>query len=307
MTFLKNIFLSTALFLFFFNNNSYSEVINKIDVTGNERISLETIVVFGDVALGKDYSTSDVNLLIKKLYETTFFSNISVEIKNNKLVINVTENPIINSIIFDGEKAKKYQEKISELLSLKEKSSFVDSNIKYDINLIKTFYKMMGYYFVKIDLDVQKLQKNKVNLVYTIDKGDKAKIAKIYFLGDKKIRDKKLRDIITSAESKFWKLLSRNVYVSKERIELDKRLLNSYYRNKGYYEVNISSSNVEYSEGEGFVLTYSIDAGKKYKFKKIFANVSDSLDNEEFLPLEKDFNKLVGKYYSQKKLNTYKI
>jgi len=304
MTFLKNIFLSTALFLFFFNNNSYSEVINKIDVTGNERISLETIVVFGDVALGKDYSTSDVNLLIKKLYETTFFSNISVEIKNNKLVINVTENPIINSIIFDGEKAKKYQEKISELLSLKEKSSFVDSNIKYDINLIKTFYKMMGYYFVKIDLDVQKLQKNKVNLVYTIDKGDKAKIAKIYFLGDKKIRDKKLRDIITSAESKFWKLLSRNVYVSKERIELDKRLLNSYYRNKGYYEVNISSSNVEYSEGEGFILTYSIDAGKKYKFKKIFANVSDSLDNEEFLPLEKDFNKLVGKYYSQKKLNS---
>ena len=100
MTFLKNIFLSTALFLFLFNNNSYSEVINKIDVIGNERISLETIVVFGDVALGKDYSTSDVNLLIKKLYETTFFSNISVEIKNNKLIINVTENPIISSIIY---------------------------------------------------------------------------------------------------------------------------------------------------------------------------------------------------------------
>ena len=304
MTFLKNIFLSTALFLFLFNNNSYSEVINKIDVIGNERISLETIVVFGDVALGKDYSTSDVNLLIKKLYETTFFSNISVEIKNNKLIINVTENPIISSIILDGEKAKKYQEKIRELLSLKEKSSFIDSNIKYDINLIKTFYKMLGYYFVKIDLDVEQLQKNKVNLVYTIDKGEKAKIAKIYFLGDKKIRDKKLRDIITSTEAKFWKFLSRNVYVSKDRIELDKRLLNSYYRNKGYYEVIISSSNVEYSEGEGFVLTYSIDAGKRYKFKKIFANVSDSLDNEEFLPLEKDFNKLVGKYYSQKKLNS---
>ena len=76
---------------------------------------------------------------------------------------------------------------------------------------------------------------------------------------------------------------SRNVYLNKERIELDKRLLNSYYKNKGYYEVIISSSNVEYSEGEGFVLTYSIDAGKRYKFKKIFANVSDSLDNEEFL------------------------
>ena len=120
MTFLKKIFISaTFLFLVFSNSNSYSEVINKIEVLGNERISLETIVVFGDVALGKDYNTSDVNLLIKKLYETSFFSNISAEIKNNKLIIVVQENPIINSITFSGEKAKKYEEKIRDFLTIK--------------------------------------------------------------------------------------------------------------------------------------------------------------------------------------------
>ncbi len=303
MTFFKKIFFSVALFFTFLNTNSFSEIVNKIEVVGNERISVETIAVFGDIALGKDYKQSDLNLLIKKLYETTFFSNINVEIKNNKLIIVVKENPIINSIIFKGEKAKKYQEKILELLSLKEKGSFIDSGVKQDINLIKAFYKSLGFYFVKIDAAVEKLVKNKVNLVFTIDKGEKAKIAKIFFLGDKKIRDKKLRDIITSQEAAFWKFISRNVYVSKERVELDKRLLKNYYRNKGYYEVNITSSNVEYAEGEGFVLTYSIDAGTRYKFKKIFANISDSLDNKEFLPLEKEFNKLVGNYYSQKKLN----
>jgi len=72
-------------------------------------------------------------------------------------------------------------------------------------------------------------------------------------LGEKEIRDKKLRDIITSQESKFWKFISRNVYLNKARIDLDKRLLVNYYKNKGYYEIKISSSNVEYSEGEGFV------------------------------------------------------
>ena len=97
--------------------------------------------------------------------------------------------------------------------------------------------------------------------------------------------------------------ISRNIYLNTQRIELDKRLLENYYKNIGYYEVEIASSNVEYSEGEGFVLTFSIDAGKRYKFKKIFANVSQALNNEEFLPLEEDFNKLVGKYYSAKKLN----
>ena len=86
MTFLKKIFISIILFLFFFNANSYSEIVNKMEVIGNERISTETIAIFGDVSYGKDYEASDVNLLIKKLYETTFFSNISVEIKNNKLI-----------------------------------------------------------------------------------------------------------------------------------------------------------------------------------------------------------------------------
>ena len=304
MTYLKKILFLTALFFVFFNSNSYSEVINKVDVVGNERISLETIVVFGDIEIGKNYDTSDINLLIKKLYETNFFSNISAEVENNKLTLIVKENPIINEIVFNGEKTKKFKERIKELLNLREKSSFIKGRVKSDINLIKSFYKHLGFYFVKIDVQIEELSRNQVNIVYDIEKGEKAKIAKIHFLGDKKIRDKKLRDIITSQEATFWKFLSRSVYLSKERVELDKRLLKNYYRNIGYYEVDIASSNVEYSEGEGFVLTYSINAGTRYRFKKIFADVSPALDQNVFVALEDEFSKLVGKYYSQKMLNS---
>ena len=106
MRFFKKIFVATILSLIIFANNSYSEIVNKVNVSGNERISLETIVIFGDVVIGKDYKTSDINILIKKLYETSFFSNISVELKNNILEITVKENPIINTIVFNGEKAK---------------------------------------------------------------------------------------------------------------------------------------------------------------------------------------------------------
>ena len=256
------------------------------------------------MSVGKNYEISDINSLIKKLYDTTFFSNISVVVKNNILSVTVKENPIINSITFEGEKAKKYKEKIRELLSLRENSSFVENNIKSDINLIKDFYRSIGFYFVKIDVEIAKLEKNRINISYLIDKGEKAKIAKIYFLGDKKIREKKLRDIITSQESGWWKFISRSVYLSKGRIELDKRLLKNYYRNKGYYEVNIKSTNIEYAEGEGFVLTYNINAGNRYKFKKVFANVSETLDKNSFLSLENEFDKLVGKYYSQRKLKS---
>ena len=301
---LKKIFISIILFFIFLSAHSHSEVVKKIEIKGNERISAETITIFGDISVGKNYEISDINSLIKKLYDTTFFSNISVVVKNNILSVTVKENPIINSITFEGEKAKKYKEKIRELLLLREKGSFVENNIKSDINLIKDFYRSIGFYFVKIDVEIAKLEKNRINISYLIDKGEKAKIAKIYFLGDKKIREKKLRDIITSQESGWWKFISRSVYLSKGRIELDKRLLKNYYRNKGYYEVNIKSTNIEYAEGEGFVLTYNINAGNRYKFKKVFANVSETLDKNAFLSLENEFDKLVGKYYSQRKLKS---
>ena len=203
------IFATLVLFLFAFSNISNSETINSVEVRGNERISKETIVVFGDISLGKNYEINDINILIKKLYETTFFSNISAEISNQKLIITVIENPIINEVVFHGEKADKHKEAIAEYLTLRENTSFRSNYIKSDINLIKDFYRQLGFYFVKIDAEIEKLKKNRVNLVYSIDKGDKAKISKIFFIGDKKIRDKRLRDIITSQEAKFWKFIKQ--------------------------------------------------------------------------------------------------
>ena len=283
---------------------SYAEIVNKVEVKGNERISVETIAIFGDIIIGNNYETEDIGLLIKKLYESNFFSNISVELQDGLLSIVVEENPIINSITFEGEKANKYKEAITEKLTLREKTSFLENYVESDINVLNEFYRALGFYFIKIEAEIEKLDKNRVNLIYSIDKGEKAKIFKIYFLGDKKMRDKKLRDVITSQESRFWKFISRNVYLNEGRVELDKRLLMNYYKNKGYYEVKITSSNVEYSEGKGFVLTYSIDAGKRYKFKKIFADVSETLDKSAFATLEKYFNQIIGDYYSRTKLTS---
>jgi len=301
--FLKLFSTSFLIFLIFFGRVN-SEIVNKVKIKGNERVALESVMVFGDIILGNDYDSQDINLMIKKLYETNFFSNIVVNLNEGVLVITVKENPIVNSIVFDGEEAKKYITVLNEMLTLREKTSFVKNYVKSDINVVKSFYRQLGFYFAKIDLNVEKLPNNRVNLIYKLDKGEKAKISKIYFLGDKKVRDNKLRSIITSAENKFWKVFSTNVYLNKAKIELDKRLIKNYYKNTGYYEVDVTSSNVEYSEGEGFVLTYTINAGKRYKFKKIYLDVDKALDNTAFLPLQDDFNEIVGDYYSQSKLTT---
>ena len=124
---IKKIFAAILLFLNFTIVNASAEVATQIDVVGNIRISAETIIVFGDISKGKDYNPLDINILIKKLYETSFFSNIKVNLKNGVLKITVVENPIVNSISFDGEKADKYKESITELLSLREKKREAES------------------------------------------------------------------------------------------------------------------------------------------------------------------------------------
>ena len=92
------------------------------------------------------------------MYDTT------LSLTNGKLTITVVENPIINSILFEGEKAKKFTSGLKDLFILKEKGSYVSNNVKSDINIMKEFYRNLGFYFVKIDLEVEKLNRNRVNL-----------------------------------------------------------------------------------------------------------------------------------------------
>ena len=143
-------------------------MVKKVEVNGNQRISTETIIIFGDITVDKDYSPNDINILIKKLYDTTFFSNISVSLENEKLLITLEENPIVNSIVFNGEKAVKFQDAIKEALTLREKTSFIENYIMTDIKVVKQFYRQLGYYFIKLDVDIEKLNNNRVNIIYNI-------------------------------------------------------------------------------------------------------------------------------------------
>jgi outer membrane protein insertion porin family len=286
-----------TLFLFIFSNLS-AEVIKKLEVNGNSRISEETIKVYGGITIGKDYSAFDLNEILKNLYGTLFFEDIRVAINNGVLEINVREYSVINSIFLDGEKSKQVKQKILEKLNLKEKESFIQNKLSQDINLIKKLYASIGFNFADVKAKIERFDENRVNLIYSVEKGKRTDIAKINFLGDKKIRDRRLRDIIVSEEKKFWKVLSKNTFLNSQNIELDKRLLLNYYKSLGYYDVQILSSSAEISKENVTNLTYTINAGTRYRINKISTNVSNILDKELFIPLKNSYEKIIGKYYS---------
>ena len=110
---MKKIIINFVLFfLIFFNNFAYSEIIKKIEVQGNNRISKESIIVFGEIDLNKDYSIQGVNNILKNLYLTNFFKTIDIKIDNGILYISLEENPIVLNLIINVLNSKKFQEKI---------------------------------------------------------------------------------------------------------------------------------------------------------------------------------------------------
>ena len=292
---MKNYLIIICLFL---NFNLSAEIVQKLEVSGSQRISDETIKVYGDIALGKDFSALDLNKVLKNLYQTDFFEDVKVSIMNGVLIISVKEYPIINSINLEGEKKTSIKSKILELLTLKEKNSFIESKISEDTITIKKIYESMGYNFVDVKPKVETFSNNRVNLVFFLEKGKRTAIKKINFTGDKKIKEKRLRDVIVSEEKKFWKFISKTTYLNFNNTELDKRLLINYYKSLGFYDVQVLSSNAEVSKENFTTLTYTINAGTRYRVNKISTNVSDVLDKKLFLPIKKSYNRVLGKYYS---------
>jgi len=286
------------LFSTFLTFSSYSKNYEKIIVNGNERISNETILVFSEIQDSKTLDENSINEILKKLYKSGFFKDVTVKIENNNLIIEVSENPIIQTVFIDGIKRKKTEESLYEILSLKNRSSYNSSLIKNDEAAILKFLKDEGYYFSNVTSSYDDLGDNKIDLLYQIDLGEKSKISKISFIGDKKFKDITLKNIIISEEYKFWKFLSGKKYLNENLINYDKRLLNNFYKNKGFFNVVIESSFANYLGNDEFEIIYNISSGEKFYFNEFELNLPIDYEFANFAQLDKIFKELKGENYS---------
>ncbi len=291
-------FIQLILFSIFLTFSTFSKNYEKIIVNGNERISIETILVFSEITDNKSLDENSINEILKKLYKSGFFKDVMVKIENNNLVISVLENPIIQTVFIEGVKRKKTEESLFEVLSLKNRSSYNSSLIKKDELAILNFLKEDGYYFSSVTSSYQDLGDNKIDLLYKIDLGKKSKISQISFIGDKIFKDSTLKSIILTEEYKFWKFLSGKKYLNENLINYDKRLLNNFYKNKGFYNVLIESSFANYLGNDEFEIIYNISAGKKFYFNEFNLNLPIDYERINFKKLDKIFNELKGENYS---------
>jgi outer membrane protein insertion porin family len=287
----------------FYTSTAFSEVVKKIDISGNNRVSDETIKIYGDVKVNQDYGEQDLNRILNNLFSTNFFEDVKIQLNNNILTIDLIEHPVINQLIILGEPSKKYKEQITKLMNSKEKESYIKINIAKDVEIIKQLYASLGFNFTEVETKIRKVDEANLDLIFEIKKGKPTRISKITFIGDKKVRDKRLRDIVASEEHKFWKVITRNTKFNQSLINMDIRLLANYYKSIGYYDVQIKSNSAELINKDGNIeLIYSIDAGNRYVIKKIMTNADPVIDKNIFFPLNKEYQEVIGSYYSPFKI-----
>ena len=291
------------LIILFRVNNLYAEIIEKIQINGNQRISDETIILFSKAKINSKASEENLNFYLKNLYETDFFNDVSVKLENNTLIINVREEPIIQNVLYIGVKANKFLDPIKNVTKLKDRSSFKDYIFLEDKRRIQNQLRSMGYFFSKISGSIEDLGDNKINLIYEIETGEKSKIAKIKFTGDKFYKDKKLRSIIVSEEYKFWKFISGRKFLNEQIIELDKRLLKNFYLNNGFYNAKINTSFAKIVQNNSFELIFNVQANKKYFFNDLSLKISDDYSKDNFSKIYSLFEKVKGEAYSINTVN----
>ena len=297
MNFLKY-FLKVLFFLLVFNLKASSDIIEKINIEGNQRISSNTIILFTEVNIGQEITDNDLNLILNNLYNTSYFNDVRISLKNNILNIFVEEFPIIQKINYNGVKSNTILEKITEDKLLKDKSPYIKFSLNNEKERLLSQIKELGYYNASIETTLETLDENLVNINFDIKLGDKSKIKKITFIGNKVFKDNRLKRLIASSEYKFWKIISGRKYLNENLVKLDERLLKNYYLNNGYYDVKIYSSFAKLVKENEFELIFNIDSNQQYYFGDIKLDLPPDFDEKNFLKLEKLFSDIKGEVYS---------
>ena len=284
----------------FFFNKASSEIIKKFNIIGNERVSKETIIMFSNLQIGDDIDQLRLNNSLKELYTTNYFNN--VEIFNDKGIINikVKENPIIQKVEINGVDNNAIYENIKTITSKIEKYPFMENKVNEQVNLLMNMLKSYGYYFVKLETLINENNNNSVDLIYNFELGDIAKI-KIKFIGNKIFKDSTLRNIVISEEANL-KFITRNKFLDINRINLDVQRLEKFYKNRGYYNINIKSSTAVILDENQFELVFNINAGDKFIFNNISFDKKKDISFDKISIFEKNFDDLRNKRFSEKDL-----
>ncbi len=310
----KNSFLIIIILIFLDISVSFSNdyFIKKVEITGNKRIPSSFITNITNKYFNKKITDEEINLITKDLYKSDFFDDITVKVDNNTLQIEVIETPIINEIYFFGNSFFT-EEQLKDIVKINKRDTFSKNKLNKAIERIKLQYSRTGRKFAKVEVSKKEISQSRVDLLFEIIEGELVKVNKINFFGNKVFSNNKLKSVIKTKESKFYRLFGSSVF-KEENIILDKNLLNRFYNRRGYIDFKVLSYkrellpdysgyniNIILSEGNPFVINDIVfrnelsNTSKKSLLDQVEFKKGDFFDERALEESKKNINNFLGK------------
>ncbi|MDE1968182.1 MAG: outer membrane protein assembly factor BamA [Alphaproteobacteria bacterium] len=243
--------------------------IEEVRIEGTQRVEPETVRSYMQIGPGDKFDSERLDQSLKSLFATGLFSDVTLRREGDTLIVHVVENPVINRVAFEGN-GKLSDETLNKEIQLKPRSVYTRQKAQADVGRILDLYRRNGRFAATVDPKIIKLDQNRVDLVFEINEGDFTGVRSINFVGNHVFDADKLRGIVSTKESRWWRFLSTSDTYDPDRISYDRDLLRKFYLSQGYADFRVVSAIAELTpERDGFLVTFTVEEGKRYKFGKV--------------------------------------
>lgn len=258
-----------ALLVSVFASAVAAESIKDIQVKGSGRVDPAVIRSYLRSKTGDTYDPQVINDDLKNLFATGLFGSISFSFEGQKLFIQVSENPILNEIAFEGMSAVP-EEMVKKELHLESRQVFKKADVLKAVDILLQIYRAKGYFNARITPQIIERPENRLDLVFKIEEGSPTNISKINMVGNEYFDSVDLKSAIDSEESGTFSFFQTNNVYDPNRIRVDEEKMRRLYLKNGFYDFKINRSSVELQPNyEGFFLTYQLTEGAQYTVGKI--------------------------------------
>lgn len=244
------------------------EIVRSIEVRGAERVEPETVRSYIALQPGDRYDREKGDAIIKALYDTGLFADVTLhdDAASGAIVIEVRENPVVNRIIFEGNKRLK-EDKLLKEVRLAPRQVFTRAKVAADVGRIVELYRRSGRFAAEVTPKLVQLEQNRVDVVFETREGAKSKVRQINIIGNTKFSDAKLRRVFATKQSRAFRIFSSNDTYDPDRLSYDQQKLRQYYLTNGYADFRVVSAVAELTpDNKDFILTYVVSEGERYHF-----------------------------------------
>lgn len=259
-------------------------VVSRILVRGNQRIDATTVLSYLPIQPGDTIDAVTIDVAVRTLSRTNLFANVQLGLQpNGDLVVEIVENPIINQVTFEGNKAMT-EKKLRDEVTIRPRGIYTRARVQEDVGKIVELYRLSGRISATVTPKLVQLEQNRVDVVFEIDEGPETGVAGITFLGNVAFSDSDLREVMVTKQSRFWRMFSSNDNFDPNRIDYDREQLRKFYTNRGYYDFRILSSVAELKpNNQAFGINFTLDEGDKYNFGEVKVVTESDRLNGDFL------------------------